>query len=350
MKEVIGTALYFAPEVLQRDYTSQCDLWSLGVVGFILLSGEMPFKGRYSVHNISTATYDMKPEKWRGVSARAQDFIVSLLEVDPAKRLSAQKALEHPWMASRQSLVLEERDATSAMLHSLQEFTHCGWFRRCCMKMLALSLPNEERIRMMRRFMSLDKKQRGTVCLQDFTNVTNDARRRDSNTDYAFRMLKALSGCGDEEIHYLDFLAAAIDQEITLTDDLLASAFNRFDVDCSGVVTVANLQHIIGHYPEGKDFEAAFKANHCGERAMRFADFSAYLIGLPPRLEQDSSTTLTPNCTSSCEQSTEEEDDCPTLQLLPSKTNSHGVVTIGGGSSTTLCCFPFLPLMMPSVF
>merc|ERR1712086_168044 len=93
-----GTLSYVAPEVLRKGYTMQCDLWSLGVIVFILIAGYMPFSGSDDVQskNIQEGKYTIKPAKWKNVSKEAQDFVQSLLRVDPEKRLTSSTALEHP--------------------------------------------------------------------------------------------------------------------------------------------------------------------------------------------------------------------------------------------------------------
>ncbi|CAK0890785.1 unnamed protein product [Prorocentrum cordatum] len=97
-----GTLSYVAPEVLRQSYTSQCDLWSLGVIAFILLLGYMPFAGdedRQKDH-IKAGKYTKKPEKWAAISPNA--FIEQLLVVDSSVRLTAeQDALEHRFITER---------------------------------------------------------------------------------------------------------------------------------------------------------------------------------------------------------------------------------------------------------
>merc|ERR1740138_1714208 len=99
MKTSCGTLAYVAPEVLKRSYTSQCDLWSMGVIVFILLSGHMPFHGdsEEQLQDIKKGRYTFKYDRWSIVSKTAQDFTKALLEVDPAKRLTSKTALEHVW-------------------------------------------------------------------------------------------------------------------------------------------------------------------------------------------------------------------------------------------------------------
>uniref|UniRef100_A0A4W5QCI3 Si:ch211-27e6.1 n=1 Tax=Hucho hucho TaxID=62062 RepID=A0A4W5QCI3_9TELE len=104
MRTTCGTPEYMAPElVLRMPYSCQVDMWALGVIAYILLSGSMPFeddsrarlyrailRGRYSFHG----------EPWPSVSNLAKDFIERLLGVDPSSRLTAIQALHHPWVGT----------------------------------------------------------------------------------------------------------------------------------------------------------------------------------------------------------------------------------------------------------
>jgi len=92
-----GTMAYIAPEVIHKDYTSQCDMWSFGVVVFILLFGYMPFQGdeQQQYQNILAGKYSVKEKYWSKVSREAQDLVRKLIFVDPLKRLNPAQAIEH---------------------------------------------------------------------------------------------------------------------------------------------------------------------------------------------------------------------------------------------------------------
>merc|ERR1740138_1672011 len=85
MRTSCGTLAYVAPEVLKKSYTSQCDLWSMGVIVFILLSGRMPFHGdsEEQITDIKKGKYTFKADYWSNVSQAAIGFIKAMLEVDP---------------------------------------------------------------------------------------------------------------------------------------------------------------------------------------------------------------------------------------------------------------------------
>ena len=101
MKEGVGTIYTMAPQVLQGIYTSQCDLWSIGVISFMLMSSEKPFadrKRRKMIDKIMRANYTTTGPIWDGISGEGKDFVANMLIVDPKQRLNATGALAHPWL------------------------------------------------------------------------------------------------------------------------------------------------------------------------------------------------------------------------------------------------------------
>jgi len=102
------TPLYVAPEVLSGHYTEACDVWSAGVVFFMLLCGSPPFKGRTEAEIMRSVTKgDVRFDEpaWRKVNSSIKQFVQELLEVDVDKRLSAKETLVHPCMTRTRSWV-----------------------------------------------------------------------------------------------------------------------------------------------------------------------------------------------------------------------------------------------------
>jgi len=102
MKTACGTPEYVAPEVIsKKPYTNKCDMWSVGVIMYILLCGYPPFgeeNSRLLYRKIRAADIDFPPEDWYCISKEANALVNSLIIVDIEKRLSAKQVLEHPWM------------------------------------------------------------------------------------------------------------------------------------------------------------------------------------------------------------------------------------------------------------
>lgn len=101
MSIFVGSAYYVAPEVLLKKYAKSCDMWSVGIIAYIMLSGYPPFIGNTDddIHaSILRGVINWDPKDWAGISCEAIDFIHRLLQVDPRQRLTARQALQHPWM------------------------------------------------------------------------------------------------------------------------------------------------------------------------------------------------------------------------------------------------------------
>eukprot|EP00351_Strombidinopsis_sp_SopsisLIS2011_P000367 CAMPEP_0116879368 /NCGR_PEP_ID=MMETSP0463-20121206/11173_1 /TAXON_ID=181622 /ORGANISM="Strombidinopsis sp, Strain SopsisLIS2011" /LENGTH=106 /DNA_ID=CAMNT_0004528629 /DNA_START=655 /DNA_END=975 /DNA_ORIENTATION=+ len=99
MKGVFGTSYYVAPEVIHGEYNEKCDVWSIGVILYMLMCGEPPFDGRTDVEvldKVKKGDYQMDGEAWEDVSEEVKDLITKMLAPED-KRLSAHEAIKHPW-------------------------------------------------------------------------------------------------------------------------------------------------------------------------------------------------------------------------------------------------------------
>lgn len=127
MNNPVGTAYYMSPELLKGKYDRSCDVWSIGIVAYILLCGYPPFNGdtdKEIFDSIKRGMLDFSHRSWSTKSGTAKDFIKSLLRMEPKKRLTAQEALMHPWITGKtahclRSVALED-DAIVARVQKLK--------------------------------------------------------------------------------------------------------------------------------------------------------------------------------------------------------------------------------------
>lgn len=92
MKQTFGTAYYIAPEVLTSEYNEKCDIWSMGVILYILLTGRPPFDGKDDkeiLKKVRIGHYDINIPELKYVSKEAIDILKKMLTYDPDRRISA---------------------------------------------------------------------------------------------------------------------------------------------------------------------------------------------------------------------------------------------------------------------
>mmetsp|Transcript_21075 Transcript_21075/g.20770 ORF Transcript_21075/g.20770 Transcript_21075/m.20770 type:complete len:164 (-) Transcript_21075:471-962(-) len=120
MKTRAGTAFFMAPEVISHDYTESCDMWSAGVMLYIMLCGYPPFYGENDqeiLEAVIAGEYDFDDEVWDEVSDEAKDLINNLLKPEQ-ERLTPKEALHHPWVKNRDKNI----DVPNKHLHRLKSF------------------------------------------------------------------------------------------------------------------------------------------------------------------------------------------------------------------------------------
>ncbi|XP_047338381.1 calcium-dependent protein kinase 26-like [Impatiens glandulifera] len=107
----VGSPFYIAPEVLVGGYNQAADVWSAGVILYILLSGMPPFWGKTKskiFDAVRAANLWFPYDPWDNVSSSAKDLITGMLFLDPSKRLTANQVLAHSWIQNEEAVTIEE--------------------------------------------------------------------------------------------------------------------------------------------------------------------------------------------------------------------------------------------------
>merc|ERR1712137_100233 len=244
MNQSLGTLSYVAPEVLLKDYTHQCDLWSLGVIVFVLLVGYMPFQGKteqYVMKLIVKGEYLKKDDVWGSISETAKDFVFKLLVINPKERLTTEQAFEHPFIRNRGEMKSECVDL--GVINALVSFGKASAFRRACMEMMSWSLTAEDRKTVREAFLALDKDKTGVLELSEFKKALEDNFHiSEVDSTRAFHALDVNHG---GQISYTEFLAAMVMTRIQLNDDLLKASFSRFDTDNDGTIHLEDFKSML---------------------------------------------------------------------------------------------------------
>uniref|UniRef100_A0A8D0CG23 Serine/threonine-protein kinase n=1 Tax=Scleropages formosus TaxID=113540 RepID=A0A8D0CG23_SCLFO len=118
-RSVVGTPAYLAPEVLRsKGYNRSLDMWSVGVIVYVSLSGTFPFNEDEDINDqIQNAAFMYPPTPWKEISAEATDLINNLLQVKMRKRYSVDKSLSHPWLYQWRKKEFETRRGERYITH-----------------------------------------------------------------------------------------------------------------------------------------------------------------------------------------------------------------------------------------
>ncbi len=154
METIVGTPYYVAPEVLLGQYGKECDCWSLGVLLYIILSGNLPFAGQNQMEvfgKVKRGEYTFDHPEFQSVSKEAKELISKLLTVDLKKRFTCAQALQHKWF----KLMKDQGSGNSKgmnleIFQNLREYKGVSNFRKEALNVLVKML-NEKEINHLRQ-------------------------------------------------------------------------------------------------------------------------------------------------------------------------------------------------------
>ncbi|ESR52682.1 calcium-dependent protein kinase 1 [Citrus sinensis] len=167
-KDLVGSAYYVAPEVLRRNYGAEADIWSAGVILYILLSGVPPFWGEteQSIFDaILRGHIDFSSDPWPNISSSAKDIVKKMLRADPKERLSAAEVLNHPWM--RVDGDASDKPLDIAVLTRMKQFRAMNKLKKVALKVIAENLSEEEIMGLKEMFKSMDTDNSGTITFEE---------------------------------------------------------------------------------------------------------------------------------------------------------------------------------------
>jgi len=280
MSQACGSIHYVAPEVLSQSYTTQADMWSVGIIAYMLLVGSPAFSGSDSeILRKIKAGMPHFSSKFGKLSEPAQSFVRSLLQKDPLERLTAAQALEHPWIKGRH--LTDNSSIDAGIVDSLRTFAEASRFRRAALSMMAWSLTTEEQAELREQFLLLDTRKSGSIKLGDLKAALKENFHVDGcEAEY---LLSMLDSDNSEEIEYSEFLAAALVGRVNAHEGLLRRTFSRFDRDSSGLISAAELREVLGDSFEGSDMDELIRAvDTSGDGHIDFDEFMAYFQEAQP--------------------------------------------------------------------
>lgn len=244
-KTILGTPFYLAPEALYGEYSFPGDMWSIGVLIYIVLSGKLPFPGQNSEQvydNILRGKFKMSGPRWENIGEHPKDLIRKLLVIDPIERFTAEQALAHPWFNQPRSNIRIKVD--KKILQSLRDYKATSKLQQEVYAVLVKYLSCDEIIELRQAFTSLDITNSGTLTLIEIERALED-HDFDLGKEEILEILKNADYKKDGQINYSEFIAATFSSKILVNEEMIWEIFKRFDIDNSGDITVDNIKEVL---------------------------------------------------------------------------------------------------------
>jgi calcium-dependent protein kinase len=297
LTNMVGSSYYMAPEVLRRSYGHECDMWSTGVVAYMLMCGHPPFEGEDAnkiFENVLTQELSFERPAFATVSEDARNFLRHVLTRDVSLRPGPSQALEHPWLANLDKAARLPMELRDTSVDSLLKFAYQPHLRRAALVLMGGGASSQMFRDARGAFLDLDLTGSGTIALRSFEQHLLD---RDPDIDkFLIRnTFSKLDVHKNGEIHYSEFLGAYDQFALSESDDAIRRAFSMFDSDASGFITKENLREVFkGRLSKEKEllgFERMLQEAGCSDsRGMSLTDFAKMVKN--PRPEDEMSPKL----------------------------------------------------------
>ncbi|XP_071686161.1 CDPK-related kinase 4-like [Rutidosis leptorrhynchoides] len=240
LNDIVGSAYYVAPEVLHRSYNVEADIWSIGVITYILLCGSRPFFARSEsgiFRSVLRADPNLSDSPWPSVTPEAKDFVKRLLNKDHRKRMTASQALTHPWLRDENRAV-----PLDILIYKLvKSYLRASPLKRATLKALSKALTEDEIVYLRAQFNLLEPKD-GYVSLDNFRTALvkhSTAAMKESRVLDILDTMKPLTYI---RMEFEEFCAAAISplqlEALETWETIASSAFEYFELEGNRVISV----------------------------------------------------------------------------------------------------------------
>jgi calcium-dependent protein kinase len=251
-RKLVGSSYYIAPEVLKKHYDEKCDIWSCGVILYILLSGRPPFGGENDkeiMDRVSTGKYDLQSNPFNKVSKSCIDLIQKLLIMDPKKRINSQEALNHPWFKENKSKELfnqiKDEKILKKLLENLKAYRRDSIIQETALAYLVHNFPQmKDVVNACKLFNQIDVNGDGKINKAELLKGLQLKIKSDTLEQDVEQIYGNIDMDNNGFIEYEEFVRAAVSKERFINENVLKFAFRYFDKDGSGEITFDEIEDV----------------------------------------------------------------------------------------------------------
>mmetsp|Transcript_47160 Transcript_47160/g.85143 ORF Transcript_47160/g.85143 Transcript_47160/m.85143 type:complete len:611 (+) Transcript_47160:142-1974(+) len=274
MRTAVGSFTYAAPEVISSRnvtaYTQACDIWSLGVVAYVMLCGKPPFWGTEHQHlaHARAGRFPMSGGPiWPSISDEAKDFIRSTLKGNASERPTIDEVASHPWLTKMD--FEHNTEAQAEVMLNMRKFSNTGVFTALCISSVARQLDHRHLKDIHKVFREMDINGDGYLSIDEIKDGFKKIHGEDSEeykaVEASFRGLD-LDGSGI--VDYTEFCAAGMGAHVTMQEDAIWAAFKAFDMDNTGKIEAREMKLIL----ENADVKKAWSETVCAKVSSQFLE------------------------------------------------------------------------------
>ena len=246
MTQVHGTAYYIAPEVIQQAYTEKCDIWSCGVILYVMLCGSPPFNGGNDdeiMEAVLTGRFNFDLPEFRAVSPAAKHLITRMLNFNPNLRITAEQALRDEWFEN--SGGRPDAALSSSVLANLRTFNVNTKMQGAVYFFMVNAMASKAEHRdLMEVFRALDANGDGVLSREELISGLKGKSHFLSDHDID-QLIDRIDSNKNKGIDYTEFVAAAIDKRSMLSEDRIKKCFKFFDYDNNGKISVEEFKKVL---------------------------------------------------------------------------------------------------------
>ncbi|XP_015897254.1 calcium-dependent protein kinase 13 isoform X1 [Ziziphus jujuba] len=234
--EIVGSPYYMAPEVLKRNYGPEIDIWSAGVILYILLCGVPPFWAESEqgvAQAILRGLIDFKRDPWPNISDSAKSLVRQMLEPDPKLRLTAKQVLEHPWLQNAKKA--PNVPLGDVVKSRLKQFSMMNRFKRKALRVIADFFSIEEVEDIKEMFRKMDTDNDGIVSIEELKSGLRNFGSQLAESEVQM-LIEAVDTNGKGTLDCGEFVAVSLHLQRMANDEHLRKAFSYFDKDGNGYI------------------------------------------------------------------------------------------------------------------
>ena len=265
-KDIVGSLFYMAPEVIQQKYNFKCDLWSCGVIMYILLTNRLPFSGENDDEIISNILYsEYNTFYLKDFSENTKDLLKKLLERDVNKRINAEDALSHKFFeefkAKEKYNEIKDENKISKFIQNLKNYKRKSILQETTIAYLVHNCTDLEGVEDANNlFDKIDVSGKGKISLDDFyIGLACLVKDENLKQEDFVEIFANLDTDKDNYLGYEDFVRGAIDKNCLLDDKILKFAFQYFDKENKGEITIEEISIIFKDHLNTKYIEEGLK-------------------------------------------------------------------------------------------